>query len=358
MSSSGSHYDCIVVGAGPAGSAFAKAVSDTGLSVLLIDGALPGRSKPCGGLLAPDAQKLFARFDYPLPHAILADPQIFSVRVIDLGRNMERRYRRSYVNMHRDAFDAYLLSLVPDSVTVLKGRCLDCAACEGGYRVRVRAMDTGEEQDYTCARLVGADGAGSIVRRTFFGNGTIPRYVAIQGWYRPMAAVNPYYSCVFDPETSDSCSWTLFKNGYMIYGGAFPEKDCRRAFDAQKERLEAYLGYSFGEAERIEACPVCSPRRFKHFRTSGRGDAAHVYLIGEAAGFISASSFEGISSAIQSGLFLADAFRKKDPGRAYRRKTRTLRFRLRLKGFKRIATHTPWIRRLLMKTGISAIRTI
>ena len=34
-----------------------------------------------------------------------------------------------------------------------------------------------------------------------------------------------------------------------------------------------------------------------------------VYLVGETAGFISASSFEGISSAIRSDSALADAFR-------------------------------------------------
>lgn len=75
-------YDIIVVGAGPAGSIFvseiAKARPD--LKILIIDGQQPTSAKPCGGLLAPDAQKLLAKFDLVLPKSILEDPQIFAVQ--------------------------------------------------------------------------------------------------------------------------------------------------------------------------------------------------------------------------------------------------------------------------------------
>lgn len=85
-----------------------------------------------------------------------------------------------------------------------------------------------------------------------------------------------------------------------------------------------------------------------------------VYLIGEAAGFISASSFEGISSAIRSGSALADAFRNvkntSEITRSYRKKTFSLRCKLFLKIWKRWFMYTPWVRSLIMRSGIESIR--
>ena len=67
-------FDCIVCGAGPAGSAFSMTAPED-MKILLLDGG--ARPKPCGGLLAPDAQKALARFELTLPKDILVDPQIF-----------------------------------------------------------------------------------------------------------------------------------------------------------------------------------------------------------------------------------------------------------------------------------------
>jgi flavin-dependent dehydrogenase len=182
------------------------------------------------------------------------------------------------------------------------------------------------------------------------------QYVAIQQWFENRGQKLPYYSCIFDAKTSDSCSWTIHKGNYVIFGGAFEKKGCREAFDTQKSRLEGFLGNSFGEAVKTEACLVSSPRTIRDFCT-GEGS---VFLLGEAAGFISASSFEGLSSAMYSGKTLADAFLKGescvDVQRIYRRNTRALRLRLRMKSVKRSILCTPFTRKIIMKSGIQSIR--
>ncbi|SDM08888.1 geranylgeranyl reductase family [Corynebacterium mycetoides] len=48
-------YECVVVGAGPAGAAAAIAAQRAGFSTLLIDAAAPGRDKTCGDGLTPRA---------------------------------------------------------------------------------------------------------------------------------------------------------------------------------------------------------------------------------------------------------------------------------------------------------------
>lgn len=349
-------YDVAIVGAGPAGAVFAKelAASVPEMSVVLIDGQGEENKKPCGGLLAPDAQKILAEFDLTLPKSILADPQIFAVETIDLTAKCVRYYQRHYLNMDRYEFDKWLISLVPDSVTKIAGRVREIKEKSGVYTLDLSRFD-GSNELISAKAIVGADGGGSTVRRQLIGR--MPKqYVSIQEWYENSGQRLPYYSCIFDKKTSDSCSWTIHKDGYVIFGGAFEKQGCRGAFEAQKARLESFLKNSFGAPVKREACLVTSPRRASDF-CCGK---PNVYLLGEAAGFISSSSFEGISSAIKSGKLLADAFGAGNTPekilRLYRKKTLLLRVKLLTKTFKRWVLCSPTLRYIIMKSGVQSIK--
>jgi len=347
-------YDIAIIGAGPAGAVFAKEIAQSkpDWKILLIDGQSPDSAKPCGGLLAPDAQKLLARFDLVLPKSVLEDPQIFAVETIDIDQKLVRYYQRHYLNMDRYAFDRWLLSLVPPHVEVQKGRCVKVTK-EGDTHC-VTVTHNGTESKVHTRAIVGADGGGSVVRRTYFRPMRV-QYTAIQQWFENNGQRLPYYSCIFDAKTSDSCSWTIHKGNYVIFGGAFGNQKCRQAFDAQKARLEAHLGNSFGQPVKTEACLVSSPRGMKDFITGG----GSVFLLGEAAGFISASSFEGLSSAMYSGKLLADAFTAggsfEEVQMEYKRNTRSLRLKLRIKSVKRAFLCNPFTRAIIMKSGIQSI---
>ena len=348
-------YDVAVIGAGPAGAVFAAelAAADPARKILLIDGIGEGKGKMCGGLLAPDAQKVLAKLHLTLPNSTLADPQIFAVETVDLVPRRVRHYTRHYLNMDRAAFDAWLLSRVPPSVTVVTGRCFAVTEVGGEYRLRIRCKDGIREE--SAASLVGADGANSLVRRRFFQD-TMLRYVALQEWYSGDVENIPHYACVFDAKTSDSCSWTIRKDGLALFGGAFRREGCRSAFAEQKSRLESHLGQPFGDPVRREGCFVASPRKWRDF-IPGR---AGVYLCGEAAGFISASSFEGISSAILSGKLLAESFldgeNPREIFRRYRRKTLALRLKLWCKIPKMHILCSPVLRSLIMRSGIQSVK--
>ncbi len=345
-------YDIAIIGAGPAGSTFARLLAGSGYQVILIDGQTEANKKPCGGLLAPDAQKALAHFDLVLPKSVLVDPQIFSVKTIHLCRKQVRYYPRHYLNIDRYAFDRWLESLVPPCIERCKGRCLKVKRNQEWLELTV--YSGGEEKSIRARQLVGADGANSLIRRTFFRD-DIMRYVAIQQWFRSSGNGTSFYSCVFDEKTSESCSWSICKDGYFLYGGCFSPDHCRDAFEKQKQRFAAFQEHSFGEYVKTEACLALRPRRPRDFQTGRDG----VYLIGEAAGFISPSSFEGISQAIISGKLLAEAFLKyRDPGRiaaSYHRKTGILRAKLTMKMAKRWFMYTPFIRYLIMKAGMGSI---
>jgi flavin-dependent dehydrogenase len=349
-------YDVTIIGAGPAGSVFAKELAGflPDLKVLLIDGQTRENPKVCGGLLAPDAQKMFAMLDLTLPTSLLSDPQIFDVETIDLTRGQVRYYQRHYLNMDRYAFDKWLVSLIPDTVEHRIGRCV-AIRCEG-ESITLDMLSDGQTETVQTRCLVGADGASSIVQKTFFKSRHRPKkYVSIQQTFPDTGQDLPPYSCIFDAETSDSCSWTIRKNGEILFGGAFEPAGCREAFARQKTRLEQFFGVTFGEPIKTEACQVTSPRRARDYCI---GDG-NVLLVGEAAGFISASSFEGISSALLSGRLLAEAFAESHTtdqvAAIYRRKTRGLRRKLLGKSLKRSVPCLPVLRYCIMKSGIQSM---
>lgn len=344
------YYDVAVIGAGPAGATFARELAERkpNTRILLIDGQTEQNAKPCGGLLSPDAQKVLAEFELTLPNAVLADPQIFSVHTIDLEANVTRLYQRHYLNMDRLCFDRWLLSLLPAVVQVVRGRCTEIKRADG-FVLHVQTEDG--EIDYLARALVGADGASSIVRRQFFAHQPY-KYVSIQQWFSGSDPYIPAYACIFDKQTSDSCSWLIRKDDCTIFGGAFAKHGSREAFEAQKARLGQHLGVQFCTPIKTEACQVCSPRSMRDFVTGKDG----VYLVGEAAGLISASSFEGISSAMLSGRMLAEAFTKKDVAASYSKATRALRLKLYGKTFKRRVLCSPSLRKCIMKSGIQSVK--
>ncbi|MBR5767508.1 MAG: FAD-binding protein [Clostridia bacterium] len=350
-----STYDVVIIGAGPGGAFAAKRLRDHGFggSVLLVDGNC-GRAKTCGGLLSPDAQRLLASYGLTLPNSVLSDPQIFAVETVDLKSGYKRLYQRSYLNMDRRRFDDWMLSMVPDSVDKASARCTDIKKSGNGYEIYL--ISEGERQTVRASRVVGADGGGSIVRRKLFASEKrISKYVSIQQHFPGSAGVFPPYACVFDPETSDSCSWLISKDGRTIFGGAFPKKNCRALFEKQKKRLCGFYGAELGEPVLTEACLLCSPRRAGDILT-GNGGA---YLIGEAAGFISPSSFEGISCAIFSGDALAQAFARggndDETRRAYASLTSSLKHKITLKTAKRGILFSPFWRGMIMKSGITSV---
>lgn len=341
-------YDIIIVGGGPAGATLARLLPGHLRALLLCDDR---RGKPCGGLLAPDAQKALARFDLTLPKEVLVDSQIFAVRTIDLASRQQRYYQRMYINVDRVRFDQWLLAMAPPHVTVRHVRCRSVARqTAGGFLVTFPGADGGLASA-SAPVLVGADEAGSLVRRTLCGPARTRRYTAIQQWF-PLEAVNPFYSCVFDPVTSPCCSWSICKDDFFIFGGAFPPKGSRAAFEAQKRRLADFLGMDLRAPVKTEACQVLRPSRPASFCLGGGG----AYLIGEAAGLISPSSLEGISSAILSATALAESLEAPRPLAAYRRATGRLRWRLLGKNLKCPFMYNPFLRHLVLQSGLTSIR--
>lgn len=346
-------YDIAIIGLGPAGATLARLLGDK-FKVIAIDKknmrGQAGFQKPCGGLLALDAQKTLSKFSLALPKEILVDPQLFAVRTVDTKQDLLRYYQRFYINMDRHKFDLWLMSLIPQTVTVMDNSvCLSVHEAEGNYVINYQR----DGQMYTAEAkyIVGADGANSAVRRNLFPKKKIRSYLSIQEWYTDQN-VMPLYSCFFDSSITDCYAWSISKDGYFILGGAFETKNAGKKFSDLKAKL-AEKGYIFGDVLKREACMVLRPFGFSdHF--IGRGNA---FFIGEAAGLISPSSLEGISFAFDSAEILAGVFNNNSGNyhSLYRKKVFKIRLKLFFKNIKSFFMYFPPARWLIMKSKILSI---
>ena len=348
-------YDIAVIGLGPAGAMLARLLGKRHSVVAIDKKSVDGASfiKPCGGLLAGDAQKALSRANLTLPKSVLVDPQIFAVKTTDFSQKLTSYYQRFYINLDRHKFDLWLCSLIPDTVRVIDGAvCVGIQRKQGHFEVTY--MRDGISETVSSRLIIGADGSNSSVRQKLFPDKSIERYLSIQEWFPEKSAV-PFYSCIFDRELTKSYCWTVSKDGQMLVGGAFPIETGRRDFERLKEKLTEN-GLTLHAPARREACLVSFPKRPRDFFTGEDG----AFLVGEAAGFISPSSLEGISYALDSAFILSEILNSgcSGPNKRYKKKTRGIRLRLIVKKLKSPFMYNPFLRRIVMKSGLKSIKTI
>ncbi len=350
-------YDIAIIGGGPAGATLARLIGRK-YKVLLLErrtfqGPLyAGVQKCCGGLIAPDAQKMLAVFGLGIPKSVILSPQMFSVRTIDIDNALERYYQRHYINIDREEFDKWLHSLIPSQVEIVPGSIYrgheertDC--------VKIKYSRDGKNLEAQAKILVGADGAFSRVRRSSFPQPVFPkRYLAIQEWFKTTTNVN-YYGAIFDSEITDFYSWTIPKENCLILGSALaPDSDAHRKFALLKKKLESY-GFEFNQSIRKNGTYLLRPSKAGQICIG----QDRVGLIGEAAGFISPSSAEGLSYAFRSALALGEALSHgiESWHGLYKKNAGPLFENIILKNLKSPFMYNRILRACVMKTGFASI---
>ncbi|GGQ41137.1 NAD(P)/FAD-dependent oxidoreductase [Couchioplanes azureus] len=163
-------FDVAVVGAGPAGSAAALAARRAGASVLLLDRAGFPRDKPCGDGIAAEALDVLA--DLGVTGVTHGFPPVAGLRLVAPGGvEVARPLPRPAHTVPRRIFDARLVETAVRAGAELR-------------RHTVRAIRWSPSgvvlDDRIEARVViGADGAGSVVRRALGHPANPPGHLAI-----------------------------------------------------------------------------------------------------------------------------------------------------------------------------------
>ncbi len=350
-------YDIVIIGAGPSGSTLARLLSNK-YKILIIDQRNLNsnsqfiKKKACGGLVSPDAQRILAEFNLSIPKDILVDPQIFSVRVIDQDNQLERFYQRHYLNIDREKFDRWLVSLIPTSVDTIFESHFKGYEIQNNH-ILVSYTTNHQTKSVETRYLVGADGGSSILRNLLIPFEKIEKYISIQEWYHQDNSLN-YYTSVFDKRITDYYSWTISKENSLLIGTAIKSKakiDYQQRFEILKEVLKKN-GLSFSTRSKKEGSVIIRPLSKKSVFLGIKD----IYLVGEAAGFISPTSAEGYSYAMKSAYDLALSFDTKNIRKAYQHRTRKLRTNLFFKKVKLPFMYHKLLRAIILKTGLFSIK--
>ncbi len=304
-------YDTVVVGAGPAGCMASIGAARRG-RVLLVDSSAIPRDKSCGGMLNEYAQDFLESFG-DVPGEMVRQPRHVWFRYVDWDRGIRKPTELKFLNVDRMAFDEWLLSLLPDNVDLAAStQCIGFDQEADGITAHLAAP--AGPRLVRCQNLVGADGARSTVRRTL-GIGTISTYVTLQDFCCLKGDLEPYFDCIYMRDIGDSFAYAYVvpKGDVAIVGSVFYPRTKRphEKQDMALERLRAKLP-QLGDSVKREACVALSVRSAGDV-VAGQG---RVLLAGEAAGFMSPTSGEGISYAMNAGRLAGEAIGDSTPAEA------------------------------------------
>ena len=284
-----------VVGAGPAGALLAHDLARDGAAVVVFDASHP-REKPCGGGLTAKALAL-------LPQAPAGDT--LPVRWVDAcrfesgtGEGVDLRLGQPVAVGARRDVDAWILRRAVEAGAVHVAERV-VAVDAGG------ALRTGAGRSESFDLVVGADGAGSLVRRTFLSPMPRARLTMAAGWFAP--GVSPMV-VRFTPGLA-GYMWLFPRRDHVGVGicaplGAVPTRAMLGRLEAEVAR--AFPAFTDPDAERY-AHTIPSPSADAHSVLELAGE--RWALVGDAAALADPITGEGIYYALRSARILAETLR-------------------------------------------------
>jgi geranylgeranyl reductase family protein len=326
--------DVAVVGAGPAGAAAALAARRAGAEVVLLDAATFPRDKACGDGIAPYALDVLDRLGVPSPVDGFAPVPVLRL-VSPRGEVVARRADRPAYTVPRRVFDHRLVAAAVAAGADLR-------------RHRVRRVDVRNHHvvldGVLAARVVvGADGAGSVIRRALGAAANPDGHLAlaIRG-YAPAPPGLPEQRIVTSGRHWPAYAWSFpigDGTANVGYGEVLRGQPVTRAH--LLDRLAALLpgvDLDAGTGWRAHHLPLSTRRP-----PPGRG---RVLLAGDALSLVNPFTGEGIFYAVLSGSLAGAAAARMDAtaARAYTAALRqALSRHLRHSGLAARLAQRPWV---------------
>ena len=310
-------YDVAVVGAGPAGAWTAQLLASRGARVVLADPSHP-REKPCGGGVTGRALALLAPV---LAVDRLPAVSIRTARFVDATTAASATVpldagtlTGSLVVASRTEFDGLIVAAAARAgAALVTARVTDIAREPGGFR-----LETADGKVERAAWVIGADGAGSLVRRRLAQPLRRDQLSIATGFYaRGTSSDEIVLELVGDPP---GYIWSFTRPDHLSIG-ICAEADAGHTAGALRARVARWIrATGIAPDASLEPyswpIPSLSPRDLEPLDVAGNG----WLLVGDAAGLVDPITREGIFFALQSGAFAAEALasNRSRPDRCYR----------------------------------------
>jgi len=306
-----------VIGGGPAGACAAETLAKGGVETYLIERKLDN-CKPCGGAIP---LCMVDEFDLP---AEIIDRKVTKMKMIspsnrevDVGRTLSET---EYIGMcRREVMDDFLRRRAEAlGATLVNGLMMGMekpTTKDGMYVINYNDYSSGGKVgtpstlEVDC--IIGADGANSRVAKEIDA-GDYDYAIAFQERMRISDDKMEYYKdmaemYVGDDVSPDFYGWVFPKYDHVAVGTGtvINKKAIKQYQDATRERSKNKCGE--GKIIRVEAHPI--PEHPRPRRVQER-----VALVGDAAGYVTKCSGEGIYFAAKSGRMAAEAIVERTNG--------------------------------------------
>lgn len=288
-------YDVIIVGAGPAGSAAARAAAKLGLDTLVIEKENFPRYKPCGGALS---ERTISYLDFSIPSHICE--RIITGARMHYNDNMIEVHKgyRIITLVTRSAFDHLMLQKALDAgAKVIMGKKVK------GYQEKDDSVEISTiEGMYKSRYLIVASGCQDLLKKTIRGHDRNDQYGAclVADVPEDDNKIDEHMRGIVDIHFGvipTGYGWIFPHKGYYSVGiGCVASR-----LNHPKEIMTRFLrANGFSGDYRLHGHLI-------PFEGIDRSLASQrVLLAGDSAGFVDAFTGEGIAYAVRSGQIASE----------------------------------------------------
>ncbi|MBC8179263.1 MAG: NAD(P)/FAD-dependent oxidoreductase [Deltaproteobacteria bacterium] len=297
-------FDVIVAGAGPGGSAAAMKCAQNGFRTLILEKRRLPRDKVCTGMVMGEWAKSIIPEEFGnIPPGVLIDPGHLSGHMVHVPGVPTRVIECRTPIAWRKDLDSWMNEEAAKEGVKIKDRSRVVAVSHDDRGCDLIIEDDEGRKEFRAKFLVGADGATSVVRRSLFPTLKVRYSSPIRECYEGSLNIERDYCHWFFPKSLPRPRFDLHHKGdfFLIEGSGIREL---------REDIRLILAdYGFS----INAQPLwrdgCAIALLHNELITGAFSPAlgNTLLVGDAAGLILPITFEGIGTALKSGLLAADA---------------------------------------------------
>jgi flavin-dependent dehydrogenase len=295
-------YDVIVVGGGPGGSVAAKMCAQGGLRILLLERKKLPRDKVCSGMvMGPWARDIIQQEFGTIPPEILVEPCQLSGHMMHVPGTKSQRVMCNTPLAWRKDLDFWMIQIAREAGVEIWDGARVIEVHQKADTCTVTLMQGKTLRELKARFVIGADGGASAVRKSLFPLLKVQYSVPIRECYEGALDLEKDYFHWFFPKFRPRPRFGLNHKDdcFLIEGSGIKE--------LRDEINQILAKYGFNPHSKPLWKDGCLIPRLHEALISGSFSPAkgNILLIGDAAGLLFPITFEGIGTALKSGILAA-----------------------------------------------------